>query len=200
MVPRWLRSGWRVPARCSGSLKRVVVKRATLWLAGFGSEFGRDGCYFRPLAQAALASKTRSAVAVGLIMSHTWAISGPLRSASAGHRAITLGECRSSGHYARRVPVIHGQPRAHRNDSVAAWRRNGRDLPSWPCEFDSRHPLQIIAPSQLTFSVAQTIRTSTWQGVGFFRVAERVALAQREIAIGGPRAGSQGVGRTDRLS
>jgi hypothetical protein len=96
MVPRWLRSGWRVPARCSGSLKRVVVKRATLWLAGFGSEFGRDGCYFRPLAQAALASKTRSAVAVGLIMSHTWAISGPLRSASAGHRAITLGECRSS--------------------------------------------------------------------------------------------------------
>jgi hypothetical protein len=30
---------------------------------------------------------------------------------------------------------------------------SGRDLPSWPCEFDSRHPLHIIAPSQLTFSV-----------------------------------------------
>jgi hypothetical protein len=26
-------------------------------------------------------------------------------------------------------------------------------LPSWPCEFDSRHPLHTIAPSQLTFSV-----------------------------------------------
>jgi hypothetical protein len=26
-------------------------------------------------------------------------------------------------------------------------------LPSWSCEFDSRHPLQNIAPSQLTFAV-----------------------------------------------
>jgi hypothetical protein len=29
-----------------------------------------------------------------------------------------------------------------------------RFLPSWPCEFDSRHPLQIIAPSQGTSNVA----------------------------------------------
>ena len=28
-----------------------------------------------------------------------------------------------------------------------------RFLPSWSCEFDSRHPLQNIAPSQLTFAV-----------------------------------------------
>ena len=38
---------------------------------------------------------------------------------------------------------------------MPACRRNGRDLPSWPCEFDSRHPLQIIAPSQLTFSMPE---------------------------------------------
>jgi hypothetical protein len=28
-------------------------------------------------------------------------------------------------------------------------------LPSWSCEFDSRHPLHIIVPSQLTFQCAQ---------------------------------------------
>jgi len=35
---------------------------------------------------------------------------------------------------------------------MPACRRNDRDLPSWPCEFDSRHPLHSIAPNQLTFS------------------------------------------------
>jgi hypothetical protein len=39
--------------------------------------------------------------------------------------------------------------RAHR--SRLGWARG--ILPSWPCEFDSRHPLHIIAPSQHTFSV-----------------------------------------------
>ena len=28
---------------------------------------------------------------------------------------------------------------------MSACRRNDHDLPSWSCEFDSRHPLQIIA-------------------------------------------------------
>jgi hypothetical protein len=52
-----------------------------------------------------------------------------------------------TGHYARRVPVIQGLLQAHADGSVRACRHNGRDLPSWSCEFDSRHPLQIITPS-----------------------------------------------------
>ncbi len=78
-------------------MNRMVVKRATLWPAGLGSEFGHDGLLSRPLAQAAPASKSRSAVAVGLI--HESRL-GPL-----------------AGHFARRVSVIHGQPRAHVDDS-----------------------------------------------------------------------------------
>ena len=35
-----------------------------------------------------------------------------------------------------------------------------RFLPSWPCEFDSRHPFHIIAPSQLIFSVPKLFEHS----------------------------------------
>jgi hypothetical protein len=53
-----------------------------------------------------------------------------------------------AGHYPRRMPVIQGQLRAVPDDSSPACRRSGRDLPSWPCEFDSRHPLHNKTPSQ----------------------------------------------------
>jgi hypothetical protein len=53
-----------------------------------------------------------------------------------------------TGHYARRVPVTQGHLQAHADGSVRACRHNGRDLPSWPCEFDSRHPLHSVCPSQ----------------------------------------------------
>jgi hypothetical protein len=43
---------------------------------------------------------------------------------------------------------------------MAACSRNDRDLPSWSCEFDSRHPLHIIAPSQVTFSVPKLFEHS----------------------------------------
>ena len=41
----------------------------------------------------------------------------------------------------------------HGTAGVAQWQ--SPSLPSWPCEFDSRHPLQCIAPSQLTFQSAK---------------------------------------------
>ena len=62
-----------------------------------------------------------------------WAINGALRTANASHRGSA-----ASGHQMTHCPACP---------------HSGRDLPSWPCEFDSRHPLHIIAPNQLTFSV-----------------------------------------------
>jgi hypothetical protein len=38
------------------------------------------------------------------------------------------------------------------DDSVYACGRSDRNLPSWSCEFDSRHPLQSIGPSQCAFT------------------------------------------------
>jgi hypothetical protein len=37
--------------------------------------------------------------------------------------------------------VIQGQLEAHADDSVPAREHRGRELPSWSCEFDSRHSL-----------------------------------------------------------
>jgi hypothetical protein len=74
------------------------------------------------------------------------------------HPKATLGPL--AGHYARRMPVIQGQLRAVPDDSSPACRRSGRDLPSWPCEFDSRHPLHMIAPSQIKFQRVQVFEQS----------------------------------------
>ena len=57
-----------------------------------------------------------------------------------------------TGHYARSVAVIQGQLEAPADDSVPTRERTGRDLPSWPCEFDSRHPLPRKALRYLPLS------------------------------------------------
>ena len=66
-----------------------------------------------------------------------------------------------AGHYARRMPVIQGQltsgsQKTHCQPAGAA----DRDLPSWSCEFDSRHPLSSIAPSQLSFAMPKLFEHS----------------------------------------
>ena len=61
----------------------------------------------------------------------TWAIGGPLSRAKGGH--------------SRCFP---GKPRKLETRSCAP----ERDLPSWPCEFDSRHPLHRKIPSHLPLS------------------------------------------------
>ena len=70
---------------------------------------------------------------------YSWAISGPLSTVKAGHT-----RCLSST-VARLISRL---------------RRPDRDLPSWPREFDSRHPLQIIAPSQPAFSLPRLFEHS----------------------------------------
>ncbi len=67
------------------------------------------------------------AIALGSFVSQVWANNGPLRTASAGHP---------------------GSATTHTDDSAPACGHNGRDLPSWSCEFDSRHPLRCKTPSQ----------------------------------------------------
>jgi len=62
------------------------------------------------------------------------------------------------------VPVIQSLLQAHADGTVRAWRHNGRDLPSWSCEFDSRHPLHIIVPSPVSFQHPRHIRVTTWSG------------------------------------
>jgi hypothetical protein len=85
-------------------------------------------------------------------------------------RGASLGPL--TGHYARRVAVIQGQLEAHPDDSVPAREHSGRDLPSWPCEFDSRHPLHDRSPSQKGFPQLGQIRTGT---AGFWQNLRRVA-------------------------
>jgi hypothetical protein len=83
------------------------------------------------------------------------------------HPAARLGPL--AGHYARRMPVIQGQLRAVPDESSPACRRSGRDLPSWSCEFDSRHPLHPKGPVRGLFCAAvahprrgNTARAITW--------------------------------------
>jgi hypothetical protein len=57
--------------------------------------------------------------------------------------------CRPDSVIHRRPPVPQDH---HGHAGVAQWQSSS--LPSWSCEFDSRHPLHIIAPSQGTLNVA----------------------------------------------
>jgi len=63
-----------------------------------------------------------------------WAINGPLTTAKPGH----------SRHPSGTFPCL--RPTCTHAD---------RDLQSWPCEFDSRHPLHMIAPIQGTLDVGE---------------------------------------------
>jgi hypothetical protein len=53
------------------------------------------------------------------------------------------------------MTVPRGASRSNRraHPSRLGWARGF--LPSWPCEFDSRHPLQSIAPSQCAFTAPE---------------------------------------------
>jgi hypothetical protein len=58
------------------------------------------------------------------------------------------------------MTVPRGASRSNRraHPSRLSWVRGF--LPSWSCEFDSRHPLHIIAPSQRTFSAPKLFEHS----------------------------------------
>ena len=58
------------------------------------------------------------------------------------------------------ITVPRGASRSNRraHPSRLGWARG--ILPSWPCEFDSRHPLHIIAPSQIKFQRVQVFEQS----------------------------------------
>jgi hypothetical protein len=58
------------------------------------------------------------------------------------------------------MTVPRGATRSNRraHPSRLGWARGF--LPSWPCEFDSRHPLHSIAPSQVSFSAFKLFEQS----------------------------------------
>jgi hypothetical protein len=96
-----------------------------------------------------------------------------------------------TGHYARRVPVIQSLLQAHADGSVRAWRHNGRDLPSWSCEFDSRHPLHGASPrprlpSSTPIRTRSALYCGRWAAYGPPR--DGFVLSPDPIGLAGPMA------------
>jgi len=65
------------------------------------------------------------------------------------------------------------------DDSLPACQHRASDLPSWSCEFDSRHPLQIITP------------TDTWAGGRPTQCDPRLHRQRISAASRADRHGSQ---------
>jgi hypothetical protein len=87
--------------------------------------------------------------------------------AHSSHRSLRTEEIEqqqragpSAGPKPEPMMVPRGASRSNRraNPSSLSWARGF--LPSWSCEFDSRHPLHIIVPSQGHLQSARHIRTS----------------------------------------
>jgi hypothetical protein len=70
---------------------------------------------------------------------------------------------------------------------MSAWRRKGRDLPIWSCEFDSRHPLHVIAPSQGALGVAELFQADDKNGKAGHASSTIMSALSTELPCQGPR-------------